>query len=111
MVLKMLDIYSSQGRDVGPSPGSRFAPTVFSKDRKSDNFTKRALEQAMNTLLDVGTVKLVDTDGPPSKRKKRIVRAEHSTARTSPCQPGAIGLRTPFELPCTLCAAHPLVPL
>ncbi len=74
--LRLLDMYKRQGRTVGESKHSEnFAPKVFAEHPSNENsITKFQYKLAMEQLLADGIIEITDTDGPPSKRKKIIVR-------------------------------------
>nr|WP_255607875.1 AAA family ATPase [Ancylobacter sp. Lp-2] len=69
--LDMLAAYEVEGRNVGPA-GPTYAPTVFSKDVRSNALGRRGLADAMNRLFAAGRI-CVEEVGPPSHRRKRIV--------------------------------------
>ncbi len=71
--LHLLAAYQAQGRPPSIDPNSRtYAPTLFAKDNRSH--PKRALEAAMNRLLNTGRLSIeMETSGPPSRRRKRFV--------------------------------------
>ena len=71
--LEMLDRYNAQGRSVSASPSTAYAPTVFAKDPDCKDFKKDALVTAMNSLFNTGKI-AIQTVGPPSHERKRIVR-------------------------------------
>lgn len=73
--LDLLDAYAAQGRHVTAVPSGNYAPTVFSRDEKSAGLSRHAFHGAMNRLFTAGTIK-VETFGPPSKPRTRIVRKE-----------------------------------
>ncbi|MEM6355212.1 MAG: AAA family ATPase [Pseudomonadota bacterium] len=70
--LKLLRLFTEQGRDVYPSTGSGYAPKIFSEHPESEGCTKRALATAMETLLGRGDI-ATETVGPDSKRRTRLV--------------------------------------
>ena len=69
--LDLLATYAAQGRDVSDSPGANYAPSEFER-QGADPQTKAALKGAMKRLLLTGQIR-VETFGPPSRTRKRIV--------------------------------------
>ena len=72
MFLVMLGKYTEQERPVSPNRSSAYAPKVFSDD-KSCGFTKDALKDAMDRLLDRKEIR-VEKYGPPSRACTKLVR-------------------------------------
>jgi len=70
--LDLLAELTAQGRDVSPTPSRSYAPAVFADHPDADGVTKKALALAMERLLK-GKRIAVETVGPPSKQRKRIV--------------------------------------
>jgi RecA-family ATPase len=70
--LKLLRLFSSEGRDVGHSTGHSFAPAKFVQHPDAEGVTKRAFSAAMDTLFREGKLRVEET-GPPSRRTRRIV--------------------------------------
>jgi RecA-family ATPase len=75
--LELLSAYALQGRKVGPSPSSNYAPTTFAKDQRSAGVGKDAFMHAMNRLLDKSLIQVEET-GPPARRTKRLALAAAS---------------------------------
>lgn len=73
LFLSLLDAYTAQGRPVSPVPSSTFAPALFSADERGEGYSRGAFFAAMNRLFNTGAIE-VDTSGPPSKQRRRIVR-------------------------------------
>jgi RecA-family ATPase len=71
--MQMLDTYAEQGRPVSASASSNYAPTIFSRDPACKGFPMRTLQEAMNTLFAKKQISL-ETFGPPSKPRTRIVK-------------------------------------
>jgi RecA-family ATPase len=69
--LELLVTYAAQSRDVSNSPGANYAPTEFER-QGNDPLPKEALKGAMKRLLLAGRI-IVETVGPPSRRRKRLV--------------------------------------
>ena len=74
MFLATLDKYVAQDRDVSPNVSSTYAPKVFADDETCGGLSKKAFKAAMDRLLEQKKIK-VEPFGPPSKLRKRIVRA------------------------------------
>lgn len=72
--LKLLDEFTSQGRHVSASPSSAFAPTQFSRHPKAEGMTRRALTEAMESLLSRGDV-VVREHGRGAKARSHLARA------------------------------------
>jgi RecA-family ATPase len=73
--LKLLDVYTQQGRRVNGNSGANYAPRAFSDHPDSEGCTKRALRSAMEALLSEGTLQ-VCVDGPMSRRSHFLARAD-----------------------------------
>ena len=73
--LDLLDRHNRQGQPVSPHPTSpsNYAPAVFAKHREAKGTGKAAFADAMQRLLDAGTIR-IETSGPPSKQRARLVR-------------------------------------
>jgi RecA-family ATPase len=70
--IKLLRIYTENGRDVNEASGKTYAPLSFSRDPGAEGVTKRAFQAAMDDLFTEGRLR-VEKFGPPSKPRKRIV--------------------------------------
>ena len=70
--------FNAQGRDVSPNRSNTYAPTVFAKHPDAEGLRKDRLEDAMNRLLKEGRIK-VQTSGPPSRQRSRLVEAPSAT--------------------------------
>lgn len=70
--LRMLGLYSAEGRDVNASPGRGFAPATFAGDHRGEGLKKATLKQAMDRLFEKKKI-AVQVSGPPSKPCKRLV--------------------------------------
>jgi hypothetical protein len=71
--LSVLDAYTAEGRNVGSSTASTYAPKVFDADRRSKGIGRDALRDAMNALFEKSEI-INEEFGPPSHRRKRIIR-------------------------------------
>jgi hypothetical protein len=72
LFLDLLSVVAAQGRDVSPKPSATYAPTAFEKHPNAEGFSRRAFVRAMERLLVAGRVR-VETVGPPSKQRQRLV--------------------------------------
>lgn len=70
--LDLLASYTAEGRHVSASPSASYAPTVFSRDARSEGLTRTALAIAMNSLFAERRI-VSESFGPPSKQRSRIV--------------------------------------
>ncbi len=68
---KLLRQLTAEGRDLNPSAGPNFAPSVMASHPGAEGCTKQALTRAMSDALGDGTAVIVE-HGPPSKRHKRL---------------------------------------
>jgi RecA-family ATPase len=75
--LDLLDTLTAQGRDVSPNRSSAFAPTVFAKHPNRQGVSKKEFEGAMERLLTLGRIR-IETSGPPSRLRSRLVIATTS---------------------------------
>jgi RecA-family ATPase len=72
--LSVFDAYTKQGRgDVSPFKSPTWAPSLFAADKKLCGKSTKEMEAAMNRLLAAGRIK-IDTFGPPSKQRSRLVK-------------------------------------
>jgi RecA-family ATPase len=72
--LKCLDIRTAQGITVVSATGRGYAPSEFERMSEAGGLRSRAFASAMERLLSAGRIR-VETSGPPSKRRTRLVRA------------------------------------
>ena len=72
--MKLLDMFTAQGRRVNHAPSANYAPKLFSEHPENERMTKRALKGAMESLLSSGSI-TVEKEGPPSKQRSFIARA------------------------------------
>ena len=73
--MKMLRLFASQRRQVNHAGGTTYAPKLFADHPDSEGMTKRALKSAMEALLAAEKV-VIETEGPPSKRRSFLAIAE-----------------------------------
>ena len=72
--LELLAQHIQLGIDVGQSEGRNYAPKVFSASPDGGGFTSRGFATVMHRLLVTGRIE-IEENGPPSKRRKRLVMA------------------------------------
>lgn len=72
--LKLLDEFTTQGRDVNHKGASTYAPAQFAKHPKAEGVTKTGFAAAMNNLLGNGAI-AIDEKGPASRRTSFLRRA------------------------------------
>ena len=65
--LKLLRLFTDQGRRVNHNGAQSYAPKLFAEHPDSEGVTKRALKTAMEGLLGRGAIKVAE-GGPPSRR-------------------------------------------
>jgi len=65
--LKLLRLFTDQGRRVNHNGSQSYAPKLFAEHPDAEGMTKRALKTAMEGLLARGVVRIVES-GPPSRR-------------------------------------------
>lgn len=75
LFLELLDAYRAEGRHVSESLSKTYAPTVFANDPRGRGIQMRAFRDAMNRLFAAGIIRNA-ADGPPSRRRNRIVRVD-----------------------------------
>ena len=75
LFMKLFDLMTCQGQMFSPHPTSpvNYAPRRFAKHRDANRTSEAAFADAMQRLLDAGTLR-VETSGPPSKPRARLVR-------------------------------------
>ncbi|WP_394153374.1 AAA family ATPase [Loktanella salsilacus] len=72
--MKLLKLYTAQGRQVNHAGGTRYAPKAFAEHPDNEGMTKRAFKGAMESLL--ASEKLViKTTGPASRQTSYIAEA------------------------------------
>lgn len=72
--LRCLDARAAQGIGVSPFPSKTWAPAVFEKMPDAAGTKAKAFERAMERLLSSGRLR-VETTGPASKQRSRLVRS------------------------------------
>ena len=73
--LACLDAATEQGVDVHVTTGKGYAPSRFAQMPQANGHSSKALEKAMQRLLDAKRIKNADY-GPPSKIRKRLERRQ-----------------------------------
>jgi RecA-family ATPase len=75
LFLDLLDRFNRQGQRVSPHPSSpqNYAPKIFAQHSEANGTGKKPFADAMQRLLDAGTVRIV-TEGFASKPVTRLVR-------------------------------------
>lgn len=69
--LNLLLEFAAEGRHVSATPSANYAPSVFAKDARSDDMSKRSLVEAMNRLFASRKIE-VKEGGPASRRRSFI---------------------------------------
>ncbi|MDF2140802.1 AAA family ATPase [Paenirhodobacter sp. CAU 1674] len=72
--LKLLRLFTEQGRRVNSAGGATYAPKLFSEHPDREGMTKRAFKAAMEGLLASGKVQIAK-DGPASRQVSYLVEA------------------------------------
>jgi RecA-family ATPase len=78
LFLLLLSKAAKQGQALSPSRSPSYAPTVLARWPGSKGTGKAALERAMHRLLEAGKIR-VETFGPPSKLRHRLIIGSGST--------------------------------
>ena len=75
LFVDLLDRFNRQGQRVSPHPSSpqNYAPKVFARHSEANGTGKKPFAEAMQRLLDAGTIRIV-TEGSPSKPVTKLVR-------------------------------------
>lgn len=73
--LKLLRLFSEQGRRVNDKGSTSYAPKVFAEHPQSEGLTKRAFKTAMETLLADGRV-VLEAEGPQSRRVQYLAEVQ-----------------------------------
>lgn len=73
--LRLLDERNRIGLVVSPEVGRNYAPTIFQGLEGNGGHAKPIFARAMDRLLTANRIAVVN-DGPPSRLRKRLVRAE-----------------------------------
>jgi hypothetical protein len=70
--LDLLEQFMAEGRNVCANPGSTYATRVFAAHANGKGLAVKALVGAMDRLIGNKKIK-VETFGPPSKRRSKLV--------------------------------------
>ena len=75
LFLDLLDRFNRQGQRTSPHPSSpqNYAPKVFAQHKEANGTGKKPFADAMQRLLDAGTIRIV-TEGPKSKPITKLER-------------------------------------
>lgn len=71
--LRLLELATAQGRAPSPNKSSTYAPAMFQDMPDASGIRSKAFAEAMERLFSAGQIKVVEA-GPPSKRRKHLVR-------------------------------------
>lgn len=71
--LRLLDMFTAQGRNVTDTAGRGYAPAEFAREPTADGVTSRGFDAAMRRLFASGEIG-IEEYGSPSKRRRRLVR-------------------------------------
>jgi RecA-family ATPase len=75
--LELLAHHIRLGIDVGPSTGQNYAPKIFADAPENGGYTSKGFAVVMHRLLNSNRI-VIEEQGPPSKRRKRLVIAGQS---------------------------------
>jgi RecA-family ATPase len=75
LFLELLALFTEQGQNVTATKGTAYAPAKMAKHPKAKGYTNKKLADAMQRLLDAKRIK-IETDGPPSRQRSRLVAVE-----------------------------------
>jgi RecA-family ATPase len=81
--LTLLRQLNEQGQDVSPTSGTNFAPAVFARHSNAGGLQSKDFRAAMQRLLDAKKIR-IETFGPPSKNKKRLILGGGPQPSTEP---------------------------
>lgn len=70
--LKLLRLFTEQGRRVNGEGGTNYAPKEFAQHPDSEGCSAAALRDAMQRLFTAGRIRNEET-GPPSRRRKHLI--------------------------------------
>lgn len=73
--LQLLEQFDTMGREVSDKPGHSYAPALFEKSPGAQGITGSGFRSAMERLFASGRIQ-VETVGPPSRQKRRLVKGE-----------------------------------
>jgi RecA-family ATPase len=70
----VLSKLNRQGQRLSPNPSATHAPKIIAAHPDAKGVSKKSLAEAMQRLLDAGTIRIVE-EGPPSRRYRRLLVA------------------------------------
>jgi RecA-family ATPase len=73
--LQLLQRFEVEGRDVSAKPSPLYAPKLFALEREADGIEDKALGASMRRLFKAKKIQVV-TDGPPSRRRQRLMMVD-----------------------------------
>ena len=79
LFLKLLALLNSQSREVSPNPSKSYAPTIFAAHPSAEGVRKKEFEAAMERLFSAQRIR-VETYGPPSRKRSRLVVSPDRTS-------------------------------
>jgi RecA-family ATPase len=68
----LLSAINRTGQRVAPTRGVNYAPAVMAERPDAEGASRKQFEAAMQRLLATGLIKVI-TEGPPSKRRQRLI--------------------------------------
>lgn len=75
LFIELLSLFAEQGQNLTATSGASYAPARMAKHAKAKGYSKAALAEAMQRLLDAKRIRVV-TEGPPSKKRSRLVAVD-----------------------------------
>lgn len=75
--IALLRRFTAQGQSVGAVSGTSYAPSHFAKHQDAAGLSSQHFASAMQRLLDGGTIR-IETFGPPSRQRSRLVMTEET---------------------------------
>jgi RecA-family ATPase len=83
LFLSLLARMNAEGRSVSPAASRSYGPTILARLADARGVTMKAFERAMDRLLADGRI-AVRWDGPPSKRRQRLIVVDGTEASNPP---------------------------
>jgi RecA-family ATPase len=85
LFIKLLRRFAEQGRNVSDKTGTSYAPSHFAKqpEAKAGKVTSKAFAEAMERLFEAKRIR-IDTEGPPSHPRTRLVEVSSTDPSTDP---------------------------
>lgn len=81
--LAILRRMTAERRPLSASASATYAPAIMAKEPEAKGIDKAALQAAMSRLFKSGRI-VIEEDGPPSKRRQRIVEAPSNGGANHP---------------------------